>query len=193
MEEKNIINAQYTDTDSVQADILAENGSGAWVPFAPDSVAEKAVLYNAQHTDTNSVHALTIQDPADILAENGSGVWVPFAPESVAEKAVLYNALNSAGEKLSDYVGNTITVSNIILQGSTFTDEETGEIQKFTRLIMVGDEGQIYKTTSRGLVRAAVQLMQVFGTPNEWGQPLNIQIERVQLRKGFTYNFKVVA
>ena len=154
---------------------------------------EEKNIINAHYANTDNVGALTIQDQADLLAESGSGVWVPFAPETVAEKATLYNALNSTGEKLGDYVGDTITVSHIVLQGSTFTDEETGELQKFTRLILVGPEGQIYKTTSRGMVRAAIQLMQVFGTPNEWGQPLNIQIERVQLRKGYTYNFKVVA
>ena len=154
---------------------------------------EEENIINAQYADTDSVRALTIQDQADLLAESGAGVWVPFAPESVADKAVLYNALNSSGEKLGDYVGDTVTVSNIILQGSTFTDEETGEVQKFARLILVGPEGQIYKSTSRGMVRAAIQLMQVFGTPDQWGQPLNIQIERVQLRKGYTYNFKVVA
>ena len=147
----------------------------------------------AQYAGTDSVRALTIHDQADLLAESGAGVWVPFAPETVAEKATLYNALNSTGEKLGDYVGDTITVSSIVLQGSTFTDEETGELQKFTRLILVGPDGQIYKSTSRGMIRAAIQLMQVFGTPNEWGQPLSIQIERVQLRKGYTYNFKVVA
>ena len=154
---------------------------------------EEKTVINAQYADTDNVGALTIQGQADLLAETGSGVWVPFAPETVAEKATLYNALNSTGEKLGDYVGGTITVSNIVLQGSTFTDEETGEIQKFTRLILVGPEGQIYKSTSRGMVRAAIQLMQVFGTPDQWGQPLSIQIERVQLRKGYTYNFKVVA
>ena len=154
---------------------------------------EEKNIINTQYADTDSMRALTIQDQADALAESGSGVWVPFAPETVAEKATLYNALNSTGEKLGDYVGDTITVSNIVLQGSTFTDEETGELQKFTRLILVGPEGQIYKSTSRGMVRAAIQLMQVFGTPDQWGQPLSIQIERVQLRKGYTYNFKVVA
>ena len=154
---------------------------------------EEKNIINAQYADTDSMRALTIQDQADLLADAGTGVWVPFAPETVAEKATLYNALNSAGEKLGDYVGDTVTVSNIILQGSTFTDEETGELQKSARLILVGPEGQIYKSTSRGMVRAAIQLMQVFGTPDQWGQPLNIQIERVQLRKGYTYNFKVVA
>ena len=154
---------------------------------------EEKNIINAQYADTDSVRALTIQYQAALLAQGWAGVWVPFAPETVAEKATLYNALNSTGEKLGDYVGDTITVSNIVLQGSTFIDEEAGELQKFTRLILVGPEGQIYKSTSRGMVRAAIQLMQVFGTPNEWGQPLNIQIERVQLRKGYTYNFKVVA
>ena len=154
---------------------------------------EEKNIISSTYADTDSVRALTIQDQADILAESGTGVWVPFAPETVAEKATLYNALNSTGEKMGEYVGETITVSNIVLQGSTFTDEETGELQKFTRLILVGPEGQIYKSTSRGMVRAAIQLMQVFGTPDQWGQPLTIQIERVQLRKGYTYNFKVVA
>ena len=154
---------------------------------------EEKNIISAQYANTDSMSALTIQDQADLLADAGAGVWVPFAPETVAEKATLYNALNSTGEKLGDYVGDTITVSNIVLQGSTFTDEETGELQKFARLILVGPEGQIDKSTSRGMVRAAIQLMQVFGTPNEWGQPLSIQIERVQLRKGYTYNFKVVA
>lgn len=156
---------------------------------------EEKNIINAQYADTDSVRALTIiQDQADLLAESGAGVWVPFAPETIAEKATLYNALNSTGEKLGDYEGDIITVSNIVLQGSTFTDEDTGELQKFTRLILVGPKGEIYKSTSRGMVRAAIQLMQVFGTPNEWGQPLNILIERVQLRKkGYTYNFKVVA
>ena len=154
---------------------------------------EEKNIMSTQYADTDNINALAFQDQADLLAETGSGVWVPFAPETVAEKATLYNALNSTGEKLGDYVGDTVTVSNIILQGSTFLDEDTGEVQKFARLILVGPEGQIYKSTSRGMVRAAIQLMQVFGNPNEWGQPLNIQIERVQLRKGYTYNFKVVA
>lgn len=154
---------------------------------------EEKNIINAQYADTDNINALAFQDQADLLAETGSGVWVPFAPETVAEKATLYNALNSTGEKLGNYVGDTVTVSNIILQGTTFIDEETGELVKTARLILVGPEGQIYKSTSRGMVRAAIQLMQVFGNPNEWKQPLTIQVERVQLRKGYTYNFKVVA
>ena len=154
---------------------------------------EEKNIISSSYADTDSIHALAFQDQADLLAETGSGVWVPFAPETVAEKATLYNALNSTGEKLGDYVDDTVTVSNIILQGATLTDEETGELVKTARLILVGPEGQIYKSTSRGMVRAAIQLLQVFGTPDQWGQPLNIQIERVQLRKGYTYNFKVVA
>ena len=154
---------------------------------------EEKNIINAQYADTDSVRELTIQEQADLLAESGSGMWVPFAPETVAEKANLYNALNSTGEKLGGNVGDTITVSNIVLQGFTFIDEVTGALQKSTRLILVGPEGQIYKSTSRGMVRGAIQLMQVFGTPDQWGQPLSIQIERVQLRKGYTYNFKVVA
>lgn len=135
---------------------------------------------------------LTVQEQADAIAEAGSGVWVPFAPESREAKATLYNALSSAGERLGDYVGDAIEVANVVIQGCKFTDEETGEVTNGSRLILVGPEGQIYKSTSRGMVRAAVQLVEMFGTPDQWGEPLTIAIERVQLRKGFTYNFKVV-
>lgn len=144
-------------------------------------------LMNAEMT------SLSIQEQADALAESGSGIWVPFTPESREDKATLYNALSSTGAKLNDYVGDTIEVKTMVIQGCRFIDEETGELSNGSRLILVGPEGQIYKSTSRGMIRAAVQLVEMFGTPDQWGAPLCITIERVQLRKkGYTYNFKVV-
>lgn len=135
---------------------------------------------------------ITTHEQLDAINEAGSGVWVPFTPESREDLATLYNALSSKGEKLGDYVGNILEVSNIVVQGCKFTDEETGEVTSGSRLILVGPEGQIYKSTSRGMLRAAVQLVEMFGTPDQWGEPLTITIERVPLRKGYTYNFKVV-
>lgn len=148
------------------------------------NMANDMMMYNSNN--------LSIQEQADTIAENGSGVWVPFSPETREDKATLYNALTSTGVKLSEYVGDTLSIANMVIQGCHFTDEETGKVEPGSRLILVGPEGQIYKSTSRGMIRAAVQLVEMFGTPDQWGGPLTITIERVQLRKGYTYNFKVV-
>lgn len=105
---------------------------------------------------------------------------------TAAGKAKLYNALQSS-ERISDHLGEVIHATNVIAQRVQVQNDETGEVNDTVRIIIVGDDGTSYAATSPTLASAFNTLFGVFGTPDNWEQPLPIEITEEKSRKGYRF------
>ena len=97
------------------------------------------------------------------------------------EKAKLFNAMNNPDHRISDMIGKTITVKDVFVEEVEMVNEETGEIVKAPRIVVIDVKGESYQAVSVGVMSAFKKLFQLFGAPTwEKGIPLEVR----QLKKG---------
>lgn len=104
--------------------------------------------------------------------------------ETRADKIKLFNALKECDFKLNDVVGSTIKIKDVFYQEYTKEDKETGETRTGHRTIIFGDDGKTYVTASNYLYNTLRQIISVFGTPTEWGEPLAVEVVKQSMKDG---------
>lgn len=129
----------------------------------------------AEETNTQTT---AISRPIDGLAGYNSIVAAGGTPDKETAKK-LYNILNGDCQKLGDYIGKQIVVKDIIAEGVSFVNEETGEVEDSVKLTFIDPAGVAYVTYSRGILNSLRNLFNVFGRPHEWEEPLTVEIKQV--------------
>lgn len=129
------------------------------------------------------MNELTVVSNEIMNAKENLSVWASFTPETAAEKMALYNALSAKSTNISELMGKTFCVQNVVFQGREFTNSETGELEKNLKAIIITDKG-IYHSYSRGIINSVQSILEMFGLPNQWEQPLEFTVERVALKNG---------
>lgn len=105
-------------------------------------------------------------------------------PSNNEERSELFNALAAKSTNISEMIGKTINLTNVVFQGRSFTDEDTGEFEKAMRVIFIADDGEVYHSYSSGILNSVKTFLSVYGTPDTWGDPIPVTVERVTLRNG---------
>lgn len=104
--------------------------------------------------------------------------------ETRAEKIKLFNDLKECDFKLNDVVGNTIAIKDVFFQEYEKEDKETGEIRLGHRTILFAEDGKTYVTASNYLYNTLRQILNVFGAPNTWSEPLKVEVAKQNLKNG---------
>lgn len=104
--------------------------------------------------------------------------------ETRAEKIKLFNALKECDFKLNDVVGQKINIKDVFYQEYEKEDKDTGEVRTGHRTIIFGDDGKTYVTASNYLYNTLRQIISVFGTPAEWGEPLTVEVVKQSMKDG---------
>ena len=104
--------------------------------------------------------------------------------ETRADKIKLFNALKECDFKLNDVVGQKINIKDVFYQEYSKEDKETGEVRTGHRTIIFGDDGKTYVTASNYLYNTLRQIISVFGTPAEWGEPLTVEVVKQSMKDG---------
>ncbi len=119
-----------------------------------------------------------------VNALENSSTCAFFIPETVEEKIALFNALSAKSINISEMIGKTINLTNVVFQGRNFTDKDTGEFEKAMRVIFIADDGEVYHSYSAGIFNSVKTFLSVYGTPDTWDKPIPVTVERVTLKNG---------
>lgn len=117
-------------------------------------------------------------------ADVQSKAYCSVKAKTRADKIKLFNALKECDFKLNDVVGSKINIKHVFYQEYTKEDKETGEIRTGHRTIIFGDDGKTYVTASNYLYNTLRQIISVFGTPDEWGEPLTVEVVKQSMKDG---------
>ena len=113
--------------------------------------------------------------------ENGSSFYTSMKGETVEEKSKLFNAMNNPDHRISDMIGKVIVIRDVFVEEVEMTNEETGEVVKAPRIVVIDIKGESYQAVSVGVMSAFKKLFKLFGPPTwEKGIPLEVR----QLKKG---------
>ena len=103
----------------------------------------------------------------------------------------LFNALNADAGKISSLIGKTIKIKDVYAENVEGINEETGEYETYTMLVLFDVEGNAWRCSSTGMKNALRRAFAMFGSPT-WPDGLEFEIVQVETPKGRTFTLKRV-
>lgn len=119
------------------------------------------------------------------IMQTNNNVYCSVKPTTLEDKKKLYNAIENCDVVLNDIEGTTIEVKDVFIQEYPRKDKDTGEpISNGHRTILFDTQGKTYVTASNYFFVSIAKILNSFGTPDTWEQPLKITITKRMLKTG---------
>lgn len=128
---------------------------------------------------------LTVANGNNFAANGANAVSHFFNTDTMDGKMALYNAMQTA-DKVDEHLNEPLHVTNVLAQAIEVANQETGEINSSTRVVIHAEEGN-FAATSPTLAHAFGNLFAIFGTPDTWGHPLVLKVVEKKSRRGFKF------
>ena len=140
------------------------------------------------------------------LNEEKKDMYISKQVETLQDKKMIYNAMNNPTDSISDLINKEIKIVDIVMEeieltetddnGDPLFDGETGEIIEnktvAVRTILIDDKGLSHQAVSKGIFNSIKQIINIFGAPASWAEPLTVEVLQVKVKKGsmLTLNIK---
>lgn len=102
-------------------------------------------------------------------------------------KRVLTAVTNA--EQLSEHVGETILIKDILVQPVQSENEKTGEVEDYLRTTLIAEDGTAYAAGSSGLAMSVRNILGIMGEPSTWPEPLAAKVVEKPSSKGKGWKF----
>lgn len=120
------------------------------------------------------------------FAVNGANAVSHFFDTTTMDgKMALYNAMQTA-DKVDEHLNEPLHVTNVLAQAIEVANQETGEINSSTRVVIHAEEGD-FAAASPALAHAFGNLFSIFGTPDKWSAPLALKVVEKKSRRGYKF------
>lgn len=128
---------------------------------------------------------LTAANGNNFSANGVNAVSHFFDTSSMDGKMALYNAMQTS-DKIDDHLNEPLHVTNVLAQAIEVANQETGEINTSTRVVVHAEEGD-FAAASPTLAHAFGNLFAIFGTPDTWSSPLALKVVEKKSRRGYKF------
>lgn len=128
---------------------------------------------------------LTVVNGNNFAANGTNAVSHFFDTTSMEGKMALYNAMQTA-DKVEEHLNEPLHVTNVLAQAIEVANQETGEINSSTRVVVHAEEGD-FAAASPTLAHAFGNLFAIFGTPDSWTAPLVLKVVEKKSRRGHKF------
>jgi hypothetical protein len=92
------------------------------------------------------------------------------------DKAKILNIMQNPDKALSDVIGVQLSIVHMIAHEVELVSEQTGEIEKHFRIILVDKDGVSYASVSGGITQALKSIFNIVGEPPFIDEPLEIKV-----------------
>ena len=114
-----------------------------------------------------------------IIAGQHTDCFTTLMCATKEEKTQLFNAVSNCSNRISDHVNEPITIKDVYVEMVELTNEETGEITNVPRTIIFDTKGESFVACSFGFFNALRKMFDIFGTPDNWDEPITIKPKQV--------------
>lgn len=120
------------------------------------------------------------------FAANGANAVSHFFNTTTMDgKMALYNAMQTS-DKVDEHLNEPLHVTNVLAQAIEVVNQETGEVNSSTRVVVHAEEGD-FAAASPALAHAFGNLFTIFGTPDTWDHPLVLKVVEKKSRRGYKF------
>ena len=128
---------------------------------------------------------LTVTNGNNFAANGANAVSHFFDTTSMDGKMALYNAMQTS-DRVDEHLNETLHVTNVLAQAVEVANQETGEINSSTRVVIHAEEGD-FAASSPTLAHAFGNLFAIFGTPDKWAAPIVLKVVEKKSRRGYKF------
>lgn len=100
-----------------------------------------------------------------------------------AQQAKIFNALNEPDHRIADFINKEITVKDVLIEIRDILNEETGEIARVPRVVLISPDGTSYQATSVGIFNSVKNAFHAFGVA-PWDPALTFEIKQKPVKNG---------
>ena len=100
-------------------------------------------------------------------------------PQTEDEEKILYNATMSPAKRVGECINEVINLRHVFCEIITVTNEETGEVSRVPRTVLIDDNGVGYQCVSTGIFNAVKKLFAVKGMPDTWVKPVTVKVQQI--------------
>lgn len=139
-----------------------------------------SLAVNPAEAQTTAVQLVSDDDTnfiVDLTSRTTS--YCSMVAETTEEKALLYNAMNNTERRLKDCINEVIEVKDVFVEAVNCTNEETGEVTRCPRTVLIDVNGVGYQAVSLGIFSALKKLFAVYGEPQDWTAPLKLKVKQI--------------
>lgn len=127
-----------------------------------------------------------------VMNEAGSMICSINAKTATPEqRKTVYNAMNNPSYKVSDFINKDIEVENVLIEALDLLNDETGEIDRVPRIVLIDPEGTSYVATSKGVFNSIKNAYTAFGAA-PWNPPIKFKVKQVQVGRGSMLTLEMV-
>lgn len=125
------------------------------------------------------------------MKKNNGAEFCTMIAETEEEKIMLYNITTAETEKVSNHIGEVISLKHIYMQSVEIDAEDGEEPTQAIRTILIDENGVGYASMSNGIVRSVQQILNIFGSPATWEEPKKCRIMQLQIGKNRTFRLEM--
>ena len=155
---------------------------------------DKNINETEQHLPAEVFQCNDLQKEFEI-GEAGSGAKIRTT--TTTDDVTLFNAINGSAEKVEDYLGSEVTVTDIVVTSADVlkdindTDPD-GEKESRPVIHFFTVDGKHISSISNGIRRAAENLLTVGFNPTKEA-PIVIRFKEVKTKKGIAHSFDLIS
>lgn len=132
-----------------------------------------------------SVGTIMNQQPGTMLCS-----IAPKPGDRAAAKTV-YNAMNNPTHSLRDFVNKKIVVENVLIEVNDILNEESGEIDRVPRTVLISPDGVSYSAISKGVFNSIKNAYLAFGEA-PWDGGIEFEVKQVSVGRGQMLTLQMV-
>lgn len=120
-----------------------------------------------------------------MLAQDAGTTYcsIEIDPTDRKSAARVFDALNNPTHNVADFINKSIPVANVLIEVAEMTNEDTGEITKAPRVVLIDADGNSYQAVSIGMFNAVKNAFRCFGAA-PWEPVLMFDIKQKAVKNG---------
>jgi hypothetical protein len=126
---------------------------------------------------TVNINTMLSQDAGTMLCS------IEADPSDRETMARVFKALNDPTHRVADFINKEIPVENILIEAADILNEETGEIDRVPRVVLITPNGESYQAVSMGMFNAVKNAFRCYGKA-PWKPALTFAIKQKPVKNG---------
>lgn len=144
-------------------------------------------------TSEPAVSSLSVMDNSVMAVHSAlGGSFCSFDTSTVEGKKRVFRAMSNPDVRLKSMINKQIRVVDVFAKATTLTNEDTGEVRDGVTVVFFDDLGVSYASTSTGVANATRAMLEIYGEPANWTEPVTIMPKEVSVKKGNMLTFEIV-
>ena len=112
-------------------------------------------------------------------------------PGNTQQAKTIYNAMNNPTYRVKDFINKVILIENVLIEVNDLLNDETGEVDRVPRTVLISPTGESYTATSKGIFTSIKNAYQALG-PAPWLGGIEFEVKQKQVGKGQMLTLEMV-